>query len=435
MSLARQYLVAGSLCFVSFLLFYGITSRGKLQASDEAAVFVTGVSLATRGHLAIDDFEWLQERVNIGRKGPDSHLYTKYFPGNVFSVALVYKLTARSNDQPYVWVTEVAPSVTGASWAMRINALWGALGMTALLLLLRRYFDWRTAIVTVLLVGICSDWWYQSRGLFSEIGAGAFLIASVCFAVHDKPYGSSLALAISILFRPTNLLAFPIWGWAVWRKGPKALGSAFIIAAGAMILALYNRARFGSPLIFGYGNESFNSSLWQGLHGIFLSPGRSIFIYSPILLLAIPGAWFFHKREKILTILCLLFVIGYGITIAAWHSWDGGLSWGSRLLTPIVPVLGFLIAPSIEFVWRKKWLAPVVLLLAAMGLSIQVLALLRDPTHVLIDRVSTGEVKYEDTIFSVHDSWLALQIRMLPHWQPCDLDSHTLRGFLTKCPD
>ena len=46
---------------------------------------------------------------------------------------------------------------------------------------------------------------------------------SLCFAVYEKPYGSALGLALSILFRPTNLLALPIWGWSVWRKGFRAL--------------------------------------------------------------------------------------------------------------------------------------------------------------------------------------------------------------------
>src|SRR5205085_11165479 len=131
-------------------------------------------------------------------KGRDGHLYTKYFAGNIFGVAAVYRLTARPNDQPYVGpfggVMEFAPSVTGARWAMKLNALWGALGMTALLLLLRRYFDWRTAIATVAAIGLCSDWWYQSRGLFSEVGVGAFLIASLCCAVYERPYASSAAL-------------------------------------------------------------------------------------------------------------------------------------------------------------------------------------------------------------------------------------------------
>ena len=76
---SRLNLVAGAVCFVSLLLLYGITSRGKLQASDEAAVFASGISLATTGHLNIDQLKPLQEKVNLGSEGPDGHLYTKYF--------------------------------------------------------------------------------------------------------------------------------------------------------------------------------------------------------------------------------------------------------------------------------------------------------------------------------------------------------------------
>jgi len=435
----RKLLTAGPraslVCFFFFLAVYGITSRGKLQASDEAAVFASGISLATRGHLAIDDFAWLQERVNIGSTGPDGHLYTKYFPGNVFAVALVYKLTARSNDSPYIWVKEVAPSVTGARWALRLNALWGAVGMTFLLALLRRFCSWPTAITTVLLVGLCSDWWYQSRGLYSEVGGGAFLIASLYFAVSDKPYRSGLALALSILFRPTNLVALPFLGWAVWRKGLKALPSAIAIAIGGILLAAYNWARFGSPLNFGYPEGNLSIPFFTGLHAMFLSPGRSLFVYSPILLLAIPGAWFFSKREPWLTIFCLFIVVSYAAIVASWGPLGWGLSWGMRLMTPTLPVLGFLAAPVVDYAWRNKWgvLAPLALGLA--GFAIQIVALLRDPTHVLIDRVQSGDVKFEETIYTVRHSWLALQIEAARNRQPCDLDSYTLRRLLTNCSD
>ena len=435
----RQYLIAGSICFFSFLLFYGVTSRGKLQASDEASVFATGVSLATRGNLAIDDLRWLQKNSVLGAEAPDGHLYTKYFPGNVLAVALVYKLTARPDDQPYVWVHEVAPSITGARWAMRVDAFWGALGMTALLLGLRAYFDWRTAILTVASIGLCSDWWYQSRGLYSEIGAGSFVIASLCFAVSGKPYGSSGAVACSILFRPTTLLALPFWGKTVWGKNFKDLASAGIIVAAVAGLGIFNWLRFGSPLNFGYGGvDRFEFSGWsilQGLVGLLLSPGRSIFVYSPILLLALPGAFLFMKKETVLTTACLVMVISYTLALSCWRGWHGGLAWGARSLLPIVPVLGFLAAPVLDYVWRNKWLASVSVLLAIAGFGIQVLALLRDPTHVLLDNVASGKVEFVDTMYSVRSSWLALQIGMLQHWQPCDLDSDTLRHLFTNCPD
>ena len=430
-------LIPAGITFVCFLLFYGITARGALQTSDESAVFATGAAVAMHGTLAIDELDWLNEHVSLGKKGPDGHLYCKYFPGNIFGVALIYKLAARAGDEPYIWVRDIqlADSAPAARLAMSLDALWGALAMTALLLLVRRYFDWRTAIATVVLMGICSSWWYQARGLYSEGGAGCFLILSLCFAAYEKPYGCSTALALSFLFRPTNLIGLPIWVRAVWGNWRQAVLSSPIIAAGGLTLALFNWVRFGSPLDFGYyGKEAFSGSIVTGLNGLFFSPGGSIFVYSPVLLLAIPGIWLFFKREKSLTIAAMLPVLGYVVVIAAWYGWTGGASWGCRLLIPIVPLLGFFIAPAVAQAWKRKWLAAAIALLAVAGFSVQVLALLRDPLRVMIEHVANGEVNYNDTLYTVHDSWMALQIRSLSNWQSCDLDSYNLRHWFTQCP-
>src|SRR5207302_5525787 len=102
-----------------------------------------------------------------------------------------------------------ASSATGASWALRVNALCGAIGMTSLLFLLKRYFDWRTAIATALLIWICSHWWYQSRALFSGVGAVAFLVTGLCLMAYDKPYATTTPRARPLLFRPTTTLASP----------------------------------------------------------------------------------------------------------------------------------------------------------------------------------------------------------------------------------
>ena len=429
----RQYLVAGSICFVSLLLFYGITARGKLQASDEAAVFASGVSLATHGHLAIDDLQWLQDHVNIGERGPDGHLYTKYFPGNIFGVALIYKLTAQPNDQPYVWARELASSATGASWALRVNALWGAIGMTSLLLLLKRYFDWRTAIATVLLIGICSDWWYQSRGLFSEVGAGAFLVTGLCLMAYDKPYASSTALAVSILFRPTNILALPVWAVSAWRKPRAAIGSAVIVIAAGAFLCWFNYIRFGSILNFGYASERFGGPFFKNLEGVLFSPGRSPFVYSPILVLAIPGTWLLLRKQPILALICLVVIAAYVFTVARLFNWAGGTSWGARLITPTVPLFGVLLAPTVDYIWKNKLLAAAALLLGFAGFSVQMLALLRDPMRVIMEHVATGEIDNQETLYTLRNSWLALQIRSMPSWQRCDLDASTLRAWFADC--
>lgn len=406
-----------------------------MQASDEAAVFASGISLATTGHLAIDELKSLQEKVNLGTEGPDGHLYTKYFPGNVFAVALVYKLTARDNDRPYVWTTELAPSITGARWALRLNTFWGALGMTALLFLARRYFNWAIAIATVLAIGACSDWWYQSRGLYSEVAAGALVTWSLFFATWERIYTSSAFLAMSMLFRPTTILVAPFIANNVKRKPKPLIVCAIIIGAGLLGLAVYNWARFGSPFKSGYPPGNLSVPLLTGLFVLFFSPGRSIFVYSPILLLAIPGAWFFFKRDKSMALLCFFFIVAHALIVACWGPLGWGLSWGSRLMTLTLPVFGILVAAAMEQIWRRKWLLPIPILLGVLGAAVQVIAMFRDPTHVLIDRVQSGDVKFEETIYSVRHCWLALQIDAARNPQPCELDSHNLRRLFTNCPD
>jgi hypothetical protein len=430
----KRKLLAGIFCFLSFLLFYGITARSHAQVCDEAVMLASGVSLVEDSDLAIDELQWLQNDVDIGLLGRGGQLYSKYFPGNVYVSALIYKLTARQNDQPYMWSgVELAASNTGARLALKLNAVFGALAMTALLLLLIRYFDWRTAIITVLLVGVCSDWQYQSRGFMSEVGAGAFMIVSLCFMAYQRPYYSSLALGLSLLFRPTNLIALPIWGKAVLDKGLKTIWSGFFILVGLLGLALFNWIRFASFLNFGYGTATFKLHLLQGLYGIILSPGRSIFVYSPILTLAIPGAWMLYKKNKSLAVVSSFTVLSHFIVVALWQNWDGGWTWGSRLLTPIVPILGFLIAPMIEYARGKRGDLLVIWILALFGLGVQILALTKDPFITLVENITYNNVDYGESILTLKNSWIALQFRSLQSWHFCDLDAYTLRQWFWSC--
>lgn len=427
----KKKLVPALIFFIFFFLLYGVTARARIQVTDEAAVLATTVSLATEGDLSIDELQWLHDQDDIGARSPDGHLYAKYFPGNIFVGALLYKLGAKQVDVPYVWNQKnMAPSAAGARWTMRLNAGLGATAVAFLFLLLSQFYSWRTAVLTAFLFGISSDWWYQSRGFLSEIGTGAFTVLSLYFATREKPTLSGAALAVSLFFRPLNILALPVWGFAVWRKGFKSWLSGWPISLSIGFIALFNYIRFGSPVTFGYGGEAFSSSLLGGLYGLLLSPGRSIFVYSPIFLLSIPGIVWWWQKERRVTAVCLLTIFNYIIVIALWHRWDGGWTWGSRLLTPIVPLLGVFLAPVIERMWSNRWLIGAVLFLALMGTGVQTLALARNPLRVLNDYISSREIPYDETLYTLRHSWIALQLREMSIWQPCDIDAHALRVWL-----
>jgi hypothetical protein len=431
------------LCFLIFLLIYGVTSRANLQVSDEIAVFGSGISLATNGSLDIESLRWLQAWENLGHEGPDGRLYTKYFPGNVLGTALIYRFAQKPDDAPYVIsnyashpeVHLLAPSNVGARLALRLNALLGALGVAALYAFLLRRFDWKTATLTVLLFGLCTDWWYQARGLFSEIGAGAFLIICLYFAEAGIPFLSGLALGLSVLFRPTNLLGIPIWLLGVWKKGWSSLWTGILIALGFCALLAYNWLRYKSLLDFGYTNEHFDAWIVEGLVGVLFSPGRSLFFYSPILILSLSGGLALYRMDRVLTGTLLIVIVGYILSAAMWHAWDGGTSWGSRLITPILPLLGIFLAPMVQ-----KALSPepektrfYIPLLAGFGFSIQLITMLVNPLQVLIYYTAFGPIPYGDAVNTFQDSWLSLQIRYLQHWNLCDLDSYSLRQLFARC--
>jgi hypothetical protein len=205
------------------------------------------------------------------------------------------------------------------------------------------------------------------------------------------------------------------------------------MAAGTF-LAWFNYIRFGSIWNFGYASERFGGPFFKNLEGVLFSPGRSPFVYSPILLLAIPGAWLLSRKERILTLLCLMIIAAYIFTVARVFNWAGGTSWGSRLLTPTVPLFGVLLAPAIDYVWRNRLIAVAAVFLGLAGLGVQVLALLRDPMRVMMEHVATGEIDNQETLHTLRNSWLALQIRSMPTWQPCELDAALLRQSLVDCP-
>ncbi len=438
----RKVKVAPLVCFLVFLLIYGITSRADLQLSDEIAVFSSGISLATKGTLDIDSLQWLQARENLGQNGVGGHLYTKYFPGNILGTALIYGLMQRPNDAPYTWQGtppesshQLADSNFGARLALRWNALLGALGMAALYAFLLRRFDFRTATLTVLLFGLCTDWWYEARGLFSETGAGALLILSLCFADADSPALSGLSLGLSLLFRPTNLLGVPIWMYGVWKKGIRSAWSGIFIALGLAALAIYNWLRFNSYSNFGYGTAHFTFTFLEGLVGVLISPGRSLFFYSPVLILCISGAQAFYTRDRLLTGTLLSVVIGYILMVSLWQDWHGGTSWGSRLMTPVLPLLGIFLAPMVEKALSREPARArfFIVLLAALGFGIQLLTLSAEPILVLIKYVSSGQVSYTDTVISFQNSWLSIQIRNLRDWNVCQIDAYTLRRLFAQC--
>jgi hypothetical protein len=125
---------------------------------------------------------------------------------------------------------------------------------------------------------------------------------------------------------------------------------------------------------------------FEGIYGQLLSPGRSLFIYSPLLL--IPFI-FWHKFKKDIvpeiiswSLLAFIYILfystlysdggpGQGITAL----WSGEASWGPRYLAPLIP-FGVILAGYIYQKVNKLGKILVFLPLSLIGLYVEILGIL-----------------------------------------------------------
>lgn len=113
------------------------------------------------------------------------------------------------------------------------------------------------------------------------------------------------------------------------------------------------------------------------IHSYLLSPGGSLWGTSPVLLLALPGAWLLWRAGKRRHVLAALAMVATFALVFAWWQgahWFGGLSWPPRFLVPVVPFVLLTAMPVLERLTqssRPRWLLPAVAALTAYSIWVQ----------------------------------------------------------------
>ena len=63
-------------------------------------------------------------------------------------------------------------------------------------------------------------------------------------------------------------------------------------------MALYNWYRFNSIVDFGYPDKAWTTFLPTGLFGLLISPGKGLFWYTPVAILALWGLVNLYHRQR-----------------------------------------------------------------------------------------------------------------------------------------
>jgi hypothetical protein len=218
-------------------------------------------------------------------------------------------------------------------------------GFFAKLLDVREQPTWRQAVLLGLWAGLLVN--AKPVFLVSGLGAGAFLVWEL-----RRNWRSLLLVA----------------GVSIASAAP--LGGLYLY---------YNYARWGSIFFTGYGVALTGSGLSMtsgglretplvGIWGMFLSPGKSAFLYSPPLLVALVAFPRFARRFPHIVLAMVLTILPSLYVHAQMISWAGDYAWGPRYALFALAVLllpaGFLVEAwfgRLHLQFLRRWLGRAVL--------------------------------------------------------------------------
>jgi len=190
------------------------------------------------------------------------------------------------------------------------------------------------------------------RDFFTEPLVALGLVVMLERALAGREVQAAAALGFAVLARPQTAAIAPLLLLYLYMRGGlrPALRALPPLAVAAAITVGYNLLRFADALEFGYrdpADPGFTTPFFEGAGGLLFSPEKSIFLFAPAIVLVPLAAVYLWRRERALVLFALgLFAAIFGLA-ATWWSWQGGFSWGPRLLVPGAAVLLALLAPWI----------------------------------------------------------------------------------------
>ncbi|MCL5958070.1 MAG: phospholipid carrier-dependent glycosyltransferase [Chloroflexi bacterium] len=176
----------------------------------------------------------------------------------------------------------------------------------------------------------------------------------------------------------------------------------------AMIL-WHNYLRFGNLFDNGYAGESFTTPFFVGLFGLLLSSGKSIFLYSPVVVLAIFAFPWFYRRFPAEALLFLGLSAATVFYYAPWWAWYGGWSWGPRFLVPILPLL---IIPIGVLLRDRRFLIVAFAVLLPLSIFVQFLGVAVDFNTYII-KIFAGDYANEAKYLFI--PWMSPLVGHLQH--------------------
>lgn len=339
--------------FLALLAFYLLTYTPRINSSDGLAMFATAESLARRGALDVEQIRWMD--LQQGTYGLDGLLYSRKGVG--VPVGLL----------PLVALGLAAPGLGPVSAGLLFNAIVTALTGVLLLIYVQALgFAPKTGLHTALAFGLATLAWPYAKSLFSDPFCGLLLLAAALALLKFRQTRqlrwlllAGLLLGWNVATRYAEAVFLPVFGllllyylFTIYNLRfaiSATLAFAAPLALVGLALAAFNLSRYGNALNTGYlPTETFSAVWLDGLGGQLVSPGRGLFLFSPIFIVSVMGLPPLWRRRRAEALLGLSIILIHLLLYGKWFMWHGGFAWGPRFLVPTLPFWALFLAPALE---------------------------------------------------------------------------------------
>ncbi|HEX5502481.1 MAG TPA: hypothetical protein VFW96_07645 [Thermomicrobiales bacterium] len=446
---ARQAPATALALFVALAALYIVTSGGHTYSYDEETMFGLTQSLVERGSVVVPTCAGCP--VIRSTPAPDGRNYSRYGPLQSLVAVPLYVAGRAAAGAPAAsaarWFTtrfavDLLNAVVTAGIATLLYGLARGLGYGA-----------RPALATALLYGLGTQAWPHAKTFFSEpltallilgavacwwrldetadgrrqtavgrresggraVGQSGVLTRHSSFVIRHSSFvaGVGLCCGLAMATKVGAAIVLPVLGLAVvvslaraWRGGVLApcealtagLAGAVALAVPVALVGWYNYARFGSPFETGYGATEAGAiqsgNFLGGLAGLLVSPGKSIVLFSPVVLLALPCWFLFARKHRAFALVAGGLIAVHLAFYARVPYWHGDVAWGPRYLDFVLPLLVLPLAAG--FAWlgrqsrgRRRVIGGLAALVVVAAVGVQLLGVLVnfDTVH---NRVTTG---------------------------------------------
>jgi hypothetical protein len=246
----------------------------------------------------------------------------------------------------------------------------------------------KSAAIGALVAGLATIQVVYAVSFMNNIASTTFLLLALWSAFRYRETWRWLFLSLaafssgySVLINfSTSVVLLPLAFYLLWvlyqdRRRPYFYRDVAIFFASGLVplifLGFYNFRCFGSPFVTAYSHyqspdfvqfsdpvEAYTGgNLLVGLWGFLFSASKGLFVYTPVLGLALPGLYISlrGKRFRLEWLIVVATIIVNVVLFAQYRYWYGGHFVGPRHILPILPLVAVLMACFLDYLpgWMR----------------------------------------------------------------------------------